>query len=207
MKSYSKERMDMSGLDKIVEEIRRQAETEAAEILKEADEYCDSYMKDVHKSVQEEVDKLNKKALDERNLYDEKTHSGGEFMERNALLKARQQCIQEVIDKALEKIKQLPAEEYFEFIKKILKNNVQPADGILKMSDSDLNRMPSDFEEAVNEIAVENKGTLKVSKEPSNIKDGFVLVYGEIEENCTLKALFDTNIDRLKDIANKELFG
>ena len=32
-------------------------------------------------------------------------------------------------------------------------------------------------------------------------------VYGEIEENCNLKALFDSNIDRIKDIANKQLFG
>lgn len=32
--------------------------------------------------------------------------------------------------------------------------------------------------------------SLIIDKEPANIKDGFVLVYGEIEENCTLKALF-----------------
>jgi len=53
----------------------------------------------------------------------------------------------------------------------------------------------------------ENQGELVIDKEPANIKDGFVLVYGEIEENCTLKALFDSNIDRIKDIANKQLFG
>ena len=197
----------MSGLDKIVEEIRRQAEAEAAEIMKSADEYCDNYMKDVHKSVQEEVDKFNKKALAKRTLYDEKTRSGGEFMERNAMLKARQQCINEVIDKALEKIKNLPVEEYFELIKKILKANVQSQDGIMKLSQNDLNRILADFEKEVNQIAVENKGTLKVSKEASDIKDGFVLVYGDIEENCTFKALFNTNIDKLKDIANKELFS
>lgn len=196
----------MSGLDRIVEEIRRQAEAEAADILNEADEYCNSYMDDVHKKVQEEVDKFNKKALAERALYDEKTRSGGEFMERNALLKARQQCISEVIDKALEKIKQLPAEEYFELIKKILRANVQPSDGVMKLGESDLIRIPLDFGNAANDIAAEKKGSLKISKEAADIKDGFVLVYGDIEENCTFKALFNTNIDKLKDIANKELF-
>lgn len=196
----------MSGLDKIVEEIRRQAEAEAAEIIKSADEYCDNYMDEVQKSVQDEVDKFNKKALAERTLYDEKTRSGGEFMERNAMLKARQQCINDVIDKALEKIKQLPVEEYFELMKKFLKANVQPGDGIMKLGENDLNRMPRDFEKEINDVAMENKGTLTISRELSNIKDGFVLVYGDIEENCTLKALFNTNIDKLKDIANKELF-
>mgnify|MGYP000596436222 CR=1 FL=1 len=53
----------------------------------------------------------------------------------------------------------------------------------------------------------EHAAELVIDKEPANIKDGFVLVYGEIEENCTLKALFDSNIDRIKDIANKQLFG
>lgn len=197
----------MSGLEKIVEEIHRQAEAEAANILNEADEYCGIYMKDVHKKVQEEVDKFNKKALNERTLYDEKTRSGGEFMERNALLKARQQCINEVIDTALKKITQLPTEEYFELIKKILKVNVQPTEGIMKMSKADLERIPSDFEKEVNEIAAENNGTLTISTETSDIEDGFVLIYGEIEENCTFKALFNTNIDKLKDIVNKELFG
>ena len=111
----------MGGLDKIVEEIRRQAEAEAAEILKSADEYCENYMENARKNVQEEVDKFNKKALDDRTLYDEKTRSGGEFMERNAILKAKQQCISEVIERALEKIRLLPTDEYFELLKKILK--------------------------------------------------------------------------------------
>ena len=53
----------------------------------------------------------------------------------------------------------------------------------------------------------ENQGELVIDKKPANIKDGFVLVYGEIEENCTLKALLYSNIDRIKDIANKQLFG
>lgn len=197
----------MSGLDKIVEEILRQAEAEAENILKDADRHCDSYMSDVHKSVQEEIDKLNKKALADRTLYDEKTRSGGEFMERNALLKAKQQCISDVMDKALEKIKQLPVEEYFELIKKILKANVQSGDGIMKLNENDLNRIPSDFETMINDIAAESKGTLKISKDALNIGDGFVLIYGDVEENCTFKALFSANIDKLKDIANKELFS
>ena len=74
-------------------------------------------------------------------------------------------------------------------------------------SKKDLDRIPNGFEDRVKEIVAENQGELVIDKEPANIKDGFVLVYGEIEENCTLKALFDSNIDRIKDIANKQLFG
>ncbi len=197
----------MSGLDKIVEEIHRQAEAEAVQILNKADEYCKTYMEEVHKKVQEEVEEYNKKALTERTLYEEKTRSGGAFMERNSILKVKQQCISEVINEAQNKIRNLPAKEYFGFFEKILKTNVQPQNGIMKMSADDLKRMPDNFEENIKRIAETCGGTLTVSRQPISVKDGFVLVYGEVEENCTLKALFDTNIDKLKDIANEALFG
>ena len=197
----------MSGLDKIVEEIHRQAEAEAVQILNKADEYCKTYMEEVHKKVQEEVDEYNKKALAERTLYEEKIRSGGAFMERNNILKVKQQCISEVINEAQNKIRNLPANEYFSFFEKILKTNVQPGNGIMKMSADDLKRMPDNFEENIKQIAETCGGTLTVSRQPIPVKDGFILVYGEVEENCTLKALFDTNIDKLKDIANEALFG
>lgn len=197
----------MSGLDKIVEEIHRQAEAQANEILKQADEYCQAYMEDVQQKVEKEVADFEKKAQAQRNLYEEKTKSGGEFMERNSLLRARQQCINDVIRQAKEKIKNLPDEEYFNLLEKILRSNIQEGEGIMCLSEKDLNRIPADFESKINSIAKETGGNLTVSKEPAAIQDGFILVYGQIEENCTLKALFDANIDKLKDIANKELFG
>ena len=197
----------MSGLDKIVEEIHRQADAQANEILKQADEYCQAYMEDAQKKVENEVLEFEKKAQAQRTLYEEKTKSGGEFMERNSLLKARQQCINDVIHQAKEKIKNLSDEEYFNLLEKILESNIQEGEGIMCLSEKDLNRLPVDFENRIKEIADKAGGKLTVSKESAAIQDGFILVYGEIEENCTLKALFDANIDKLKDIANKELFG
>ncbi len=45
-----------------------------------------------------------------------------------------------------------------------------------------------------------------LKKEPKAIPDGFVLVYGGVEENCTLKALFDVKKDQLQDKVNEILF-
>lgn len=196
----------MSGLDRIVEEIRRQADTEAEEILKKADEYCDSYMEDVKKNVQKEIEDYNKKALAERVLYEEKTQSGGEFKERNAMLKAKQQCIGKVIEAAENKIINFSAEEYFELLEKILEANVAPGDGIIKMNKKDLERMTPQFENKIKEIAEKYNGTLTISNKPCDMKGGFILVYGDIEENCTLDAMFAVKAEQLKDIANKELF-
>lgn len=197
----------MSGLDNIVEEIRNQSKQEADEILKEADVFCKDYMNKIKKDVEVEVVSIEKKALADRKLYEEKTVSGMEFLERNSILRAKQQVIEQAIDKARESIAGLNDEEYFNVLEKLLRKNVQQGQGKICFSKKDLDRIPNGFEDRVKEIVAENQGELVIDKEPANIKDGFVLVYGEIEENCTLKALFDSNIDRIKDIANKQLFG
>lgn len=197
----------MSGLDNIVEEIRNQSKQEADEILKEADVFCKDYMNKIKKDVEVEVVSIEKKALADRKLYEEKTVSGMEFLERNSILRAKQQVIEQAIDKARESIAGLNDEEYFNVLEKLLRKNVQQDKGKICFSKKDLDRIPNGFENRVKEIVAENQGELVIDKEPANIKDGFVLVYGEIEENCTLKALFDSNIDRIKDIANKQLFG
>ena len=197
----------MSGLDNIVEEIRNQSKQEADEILKEADVFCKDYMNKIKKDVEVEVVSIEKKALADRKLYEEKTVSGMEFLERNSILRAKQQVIEQAIDKARESITGLNDEEYFNVLENLLRKNVQQGKGKICFSKKDLDRIPNGFEDRVKEIVAENQGELVIDKEPANIKDGFVLVYGEIEENCTLKALFDSNIDRIKDIANKQLFG
>lgn len=197
----------MSGLDKIIEEIRIQAKNEADEILKEADDYCNRYMEDVKSDIEKEAKALEKKLMAERDLYNEKVKSGAQFRERNAILKAKQQCIDNVISKAKEKICNLETSEYFEFLEKLFMANAENGQGKIFFSQKDLDRMPAGFKDKLTQIAENNGGSLEVSSESRDINDGFVLAYGDIEENCTVRALFDADIDRLKDIANKELFG
>lgn len=196
----------MSGLERIVEEIRRQAEAESDEILNKADEYCNAYMQEIKDKVKDEIAAYNKKAQDERELYEAKTSSGMEFKARNSILKAKQQCIDDCLKKAQDRIHNFSDKEYFNLLEKILKGNIQKGTGVMCLCEYDLKRMPGTFEERVKKMAQESGGYLEISTKPAQIKDGFVLVYGDIEENCTFKALFDANIDKLKDIANKELF-
>ena len=66
--------------------------------------------------------------------------------------------------------------------------------------------MPADFEKKIKAAAEAKGGKLVLKKEPKAIPDGFVLVYGGVEENCTLKALFDVKKDQLQDKVNEILF-
>ena len=62
------------------------------------------------------------------------------------------------------------------------------------------------FSEKIEKAAKESGGTLKLMKEARQIEDGFILVYGGIEENCTFRALLDAKKDQLQDQVNRILF-
>ena len=61
--------------------------------------------------------------------------------------------------------------------------------------------------EQAGEIAAGKGGSLKVSRETRDIPNGFVLVYGGVEENCTLKAMFEAKRDELADKVNHLIFS
>ena len=66
--------------------------------------------------------------------------------------------------------------------------------------------MPLDYEKEILKAAAEAGGSLQLMKEPRPIEDGFVLVYGGIEENCTFRALLDAKKDELQDTVHRILF-
>ena len=66
--------------------------------------------------------------------------------------------------------------------------------------------MPAGFEEEIQKAAAAKGGALSLAKEAKEMDGGFILVYGGIEENCTIKALFDAKRDELSDKVHGLLF-
>ena len=67
----------------------------------------------------------------------------------------------------------------------------------------DMERLPLNFSEEIFKLS---KGTLMLEDTPVDIDGGFILVYNNIEENCSFKAIFDDNIELLQDKVKKWLF-
>ena len=148
----------MSGLDKIIEEIGASAKAEADIILQ--------------KAVQQEVEHFEKNAEAQRNLYREKTKSGAGFRERNAILKAKQQSVQEVLKRAGEKLENLPENEYFDFLTRLLEKNVQPQSGIMFFNEKDIKRMPENFKTRIENVAKEKGGQIELSSDRTDVENG-----------------------------------
>ena len=126
---------------------------------------------------------------------------------KQALLAARQEVISAVLEKAYAAVLALEEEEYFGLLEKLLEKYVLPEEGEICFSRKDLERMPENFAGRIRTIAAEKGGSLTVSREPRGIDGGFLLVYGGIEENCTIKAVFRAKKEELSDRINRLLFG
>ena len=119
---------------------------------------------------------------------------------KQALLQAKQEVIQEVLNKAYQQVLHLEPESYFEMLQKLLETYALPQEGTIYFSAA------QKFEDVIEQTAQKKGGHLVVSKEPKDMDGGFVLVYGGIEENCTIRAMFHTKQDELSDVVQKILF-
>lgn len=196
----------MTGLEKITSQIQEEAnalaEKKISAAQKEADEIL-AAAKEACANLEAEAEEKN--AVLKTN-YDSRVKSSAEQQRRTALLRAKQEIIADVIDQAYVTLREKDVQGYFLTMEKILKTYALAEAGEIYFSAEDLARMPADFEKKITAAAKEKGGSLVLKKEPKAIADGFVLVYGGIEENCTLKALFDAKKDQLQDKVNAILF-
>lgn len=196
----------MSGLDKITDMITEEANAECQKILKKASDK----IKEMIASSRKEANKVSREIVEnakkEADLITSTAKSKAEAITRNRYLEIRNAILNDVISAAYEEIEKMSDEEYFELIKKLLLKYIQPGECTMFMNGYDLGRLPEDFQLQINSDVFE-KSAVYVSKQAVDIENGFILSYGQIEINCTLKAVFDENMDNLKDMLSPFMFS
>ena len=197
----------MTGLEKITDQIQEEAKASAARRLEAAQKEADMILAEAKTHVQRWKPRQQRRMHAMKVNYEGRVKSSAEQQRRTALLRAKQEIIADVIKEAYVTLKKKDAQSYFLTLEKILKTYALAEDGEICFSAEDLARMPADFEKKIKAAAKEKGGSLVLKKEPKAIADGFVLVYGGVEENCTLKALFDAKKDELQDKVNAILFS
>lgn len=197
----------MSGLDKMKARILEEAEGTAREILDNARKEAARILEAAEKEAESGSAALMAKAQREADDYEKRTVSALDMERKRKLLSARREIISRVLDRAYEKVRDLDEKEYFEAMDKLLEKYVQPEAGVICFPEKDLRRMPEEFRAKIMETAGEKGGSLTLSKEPGQMEAGFLLIYGGVEENCTLKAVFRAKRDELSDLVNRLLFG
>lgn len=197
----------MTGLEKILKHIEEDAAVTANAIIAEAE----SKAKEITALAYAEGEK-KRLEIEERSKLDVKSclsraESAALLQEKKIILNAKQDIINDVILRAKESVLELPDKEYFDVILKMVKKHALGQAGQISFSQKDKNRLPQDFEDNLRTALAEIKGAkLTISEKTCDIDGGFILVYGDVEENCSFNALFFAAKETLQDKVCKLLF-
>ncbi|MPN49962.1 V-type proton ATPase subunit E [bioreactor metagenome] len=131
--------------------------------------------------------------------------SAAALEKRRRALQAKQELLVKTVEQALEALHVLPEEEYFNLLVKMAAANAEPGEGEMLLSERDKSRCPKDFESRLSsELPAGAK--LHVSDKTRPIDGGFILRYGNIELNCSFRAIFDARREELTDSIRGILF-
>ena len=197
----------MSGLNKIKSQIMDEARSLAEEKIAEAKLTAGEIIEQAQKEAEESEKQMLRKAEAEEKKQQEKTASFIDLQKRTKILEAKQGVIADVLKQAYEALENLGEEEYFSALLLLVKKYALPETGEILFGKTDLGRLPEGFGDKIEEIAKAKGGELRISENEGAIKNGFILVYGGIEENWTLKALFDARQEELSDKVHRLLFA
>lgn len=197
----------MSGLDKMKVRILEDAQNSAADITGKAREEAEAAVQAAREAAEAEAARIIEKAERSASDHARKVESSMDMQRKQAILAAKQEVIGDVLDEAYRAVMDLDTEQYFKLMEKLLEKHVLSGDGEICFSAEDLKRMPEGFTGKISSIAAAKGGSLKVSGRPVQMDGGFLLVYGGIEENCTIRAVFDAGREEMSDRVNRMLFG
>ena len=74
------------------------------------------------------------------------------------------------------------------------------------LGSADLARLPADFEARLCSALSAKGSTCTLSKEAARIESGIMLVYGDIEVNCTFEAVIESSAEELKAQIGEMIF-
>lgn len=193
----------MSGLEKILSQIEYESNDRCKAIVEEAEKKAQSIINEANEKAQKL--ELENKEKTEKKLEDLKqvSISSADFAKSKIILKSKLEIIDEMLEKSLDELKKLPDEEYFEIISQLIIKNSKAKKGVLRLSQKDLNRLPKGFAEDINS-KLEGDG-IELG-DAIDINGGFVLVYDDIDINCSFDAIASSKLDELRDALNALLF-
>ena len=112
----------MSNLDKLVAEILQQAQKEANRMLTKAKTENSEFSEKENKKIQKEVDVINDKAQEEAQALKERVISNANLKSRDMILQAKEELVEDVLERVLERLKNIDTKKYLKFVENILKN-------------------------------------------------------------------------------------
>lgn len=192
----------MKGLSNILTQIENETSEKVNEVIGAAKKQAEDITAKAREKAEAEAKTIEAEAEAKAKDILSRNDSANELKIKRAILTKKQELINDTIDKAMESIVNLSDDKYFDIIIRLVKKYAHSENsGEILMSERDKKRMPKDFEDKLKESC-----KVKLSDRTVKADGGFILSYGDIEENCTFKAVFDSKREELLTLTNSLLF-
>ena len=180
----------MSNLDKLVAEILQQAQKEANRMLTKAKTENSEFSEKENKKIQKEVDTINDKAAEEAQALKERVISNANLKSRDMILQAKEELADDILEKVLERLKNIDTKKYLKFVENILKK--------LNLSKNAEVMVSKDMKLALGDKILDYKISDQTVESGCSIKDGNLIYNNEFSN------LIEFNREELeREILNK----
>ena len=126
---------------------------------------------------------------------------------RKELLTAKGALLNEVFDKALQRIKSMPDQEYRDFISSLMQKAVETGDEEIIIGTGE-KRFDHEFIKQINhKLGSGLKGNLKLAEKKANIEGGFILRSGNIKVNVSIDVMLADAREKLEIELVHEMFN
>lgn len=191
----------MANLDNLISKILEDASSKAQEIINEAKEKEKEAIDNLTSKAEKQKELIINKSYMESVTRKERIISNANLEIRNKKLKAKQDLIESVFNKAENQLQEISQDEYNKFVRNMISSMDIDGDEEIVISRNYKNTIDETLINFINEELRTRgkKGELKLSSEDRDIKGGFILCKNGIEINCTFEALVPSLRDELED--------
>ena len=194
----------MKGKEAIVARIVNDAQTEADEIVREAEAKAGETISCHKVQAREMIDAFSGDIEAKAQEIHDRRISVGRLDMRKKMLAAKQGLIDDAFSRALAKIKDMPDDEYRKLITGLVLASAGGVDEEIVFGDGDPHRLGEVFVKELNGKL--SAGSLTLGAPSTDFETGFILRRGGRETNCTMAAVLKAIRERIEPEVAARLF-
>ena len=199
----------MAEADRLREKILEDAREQAKVMLERAENEAAGILNAAKAEAEEKERVASEKASKEAEERKKRLLASADLEGRKRILQAKQDVVDEVFSRAIDKLSSLPADQYIDIIASMAVEAVSSGTEEIILSPKDRDVYGSKIINAVNGrlSAKGMNGTVKLSDTTRDIKGGFILRSGDVEINNSFDVLVKMRRDELEAEVVKVLFS
>ena len=196
----------MTGLEKIIGKINSDSEQRNSSLLASAQKQIEQIEAGAKAKGDEIASAIEKEAAAQAENIMTVAKAGIAQQNRQTVLAAKVEAVNETLDELLKALVTLPAEEYFPAIIKLAAKNAMAGKCVASLSERDMKRRPADFEAKLKDALSAVGAEITLSDKPADVNSGIFLDYGNICIDCSFEAIIEENSDEYKEKISEIIF-